>query len=128
VGAVLPFSPANEPPPDATLAALVRVVEGLAAKVEALSAEVAALRSASPVPVRSLSLRQAAKALGKSRTRTLPRLISEGHIRVVTIDGKPTIPSDEIERVIREGTAPAPPKAKRPAPTRNRAPLARDLA
>jgi hypothetical protein len=116
---------ANEPDP--TLAGVLRAVTTLTAEVVALRADVAALRSPAPPP-RLISLRQAARILGISRTRTLPALMRDRRIRVVRVNGRPKIPMEEIARIGREGASDIPTgKATRPAPVRSQAPLARDL-
>jgi hypothetical protein len=128
--------PANQP---MALAALARSVEALTSEVVDLHAEVRALR-AGPVAVpddarRLVSLREAARLLGISRTRTLPALIREQRIHVVKVNGKPKIAMHEIERIGSEGAsamlpplASEPQKQKRPSPPKqSRAPLARDL-
>jgi hypothetical protein len=119
--ALAPADAANHAP----LATLLTAFATLTDEVVALRAEVRALRA--PMG-RLLSLREAARVLGVSRNRTLPVLIREGRVRVVTVNGKPKIPADEVERISREGTgAFTPSRAKRPA-ARSQAPLARDLA
>ncbi len=55
-----------------------------------------------------LSKRQAAKLLGVSRGRTLDELIRTGHLRPVVVLGRLKLPREEVERLAREGTEPAP--------------------
>lgn len=120
---------ANEPmaPGDAILSE----VRLLRASFDALAAEVASLRAgaAAPRTPHLLSMREAARALRVSRTRTLPSLIRDHGIRIVDVNGRPRISSDEIERVCREGASSPlnPGKAKRVARSRPGAPLARSL-
>jgi hypothetical protein len=61
-----------------------------------------------PVEPLLLSKRRAAKLLGIGRGKMLERLIREGHIRPVVILGEQKIPRAELDRLVREGTEPAP--------------------
>lgn len=64
-----------------------------------------------------LSLARAASLLGVSRNRTLHDLIDSGALRVVVVAGRVRVPLEEVERVAREGTEPAPkPRRHRRAP------------
>jgi hypothetical protein len=114
-------------------AAVAAKLEPLCVEIARLARAVASLNEAPRQPApgpRLLSLRQAARELGVSRTRTLPELIKAGRIRVVTVNGKPKVSVHEIERVAREGTEHA---AREVALANGRprrdphAPLARDL-
>jgi len=123
--AVPHLAPANEPMPAALLERLAAVLEGLERRLAPLEAANEPMRA----ECRLLSMRQAARRLGISRTRTLPDLIRDRRIRTVTVNGRPKVPAHEVERIEREGTASfsVANKAKRPAPRRRQAPLARDL-
>lgn len=74
----------------------------LAAEVKALRQELADLRaSLSPSPALGpgpelLSLREAARQLGVSRTRTLPALIRAGHIKTVRVGGREKIRASDL--------------------------------
>lgn len=115
---------ANEPMREHVLAALISIDARLA-RIEA------ALVCPANEPMRGerrlLSMREAASMLGVSRTRTLPLLVKDRRIRVVTVNGRPKVPREEVERIEREGTGSFRPSATRPIPDRSRAPLARDL-
>lgn len=122
------LAPANEP---MVAAAVLEAIEHLRAEVAALAREVAKLRrsTAAPNTPRLVSFREAARRLGVSRTRTLPALIRDKAIRVVHVNGRARISTDEIERLCREGAASrfAAQRAK-PQPRASRgAPLARSL-
>jgi hypothetical protein len=99
----------------------VKVGNAEATVLEALLNEVTALRkevrrSGSRDFKRLLSLRQAALALGVSRTRTLPLLIERGLLKPVTVGGRKRIPSAQIEQLAFEGFDVS-------APVRRRVPL-----
>lgn len=60
-----------------------------------------------------LSLARAAALLGVSRNRTIHDLIDSGALRVVVVAGRIRVPREEVERLAREGSEPAP-KPRRP--------------
>ncbi|WP_350102538.1 helix-turn-helix domain-containing protein [Myxococcus sp. SDU36] len=60
------------------------------------------------MPPLLLSKRQAARLLGISRGRTLDELLKAGHLRPVLVLGRLKLPREEVERLAREGTEPAP--------------------
>lgn len=104
------LQPANEPQIDslvARLASLEATVERLASLLEARDAAPAA----SP---RLLSFRAAAKRLGVSRSTTLPDMVKDRRIRVVTVGGRSKIPLSEVERIERDGSASTPARATSP--------------
>lgn len=116
---LLPFNPHHMPsavpvredhePDDSE--SLARTVDRLARQVAALTETVLrhmdeAHGTARP---RLLSVREAAKRLGVSASNTLRPAIRAGCVRTVTLPGtrrSVRIPSDEVERIGREGLAP----------------------
>ncbi len=60
----------------------------------------------SHVPKQLLSLRMAARELGISRSKSLPRYIRAGLIKTTSIGGRVRISRDEIDRVLRDGLPP----------------------
>jgi hypothetical protein len=77
-------------------------------------------RSATRDVRRLLSFRQAAAALGVSRTRTLPLLIERGLLKPVAVGGRKRIPSAQIEQLAFEGFEVAGPAHRRSKPARKR--------
>jgi excisionase family DNA binding protein len=61
-----------------------------------------------------MSVAQAAKVLGRSRTRTLRPAVARGEIRMVTVGARQLIPKSEVVRVAEEGLR------ERGAPARRR--------
>src|SRR6266545_8300192 len=98
--AAVPLQPANEPRRDDLLERLVSTLE----RVERRLARLEAANEPMRAECRLLSMREAARRLGVSRTRTLPDLIRDRRIRTVTVNGRPKVPMEEVERVEREGT------------------------
>ncbi len=66
-----------------------------------------------------LSVRQAAKLLGRSRSRVLTPAIARGEIRTVAVGRRRLVPRNELERVLAEGIQPhvatCPARHRRPA-------------
>ena len=56
------------------------------------------------------------------RTRTLQRLIEQGHLRAVTVGKRVRIPLTEIERFLAEGEGPAPTSTAARQPMKQRLP------
>jgi hypothetical protein len=77
----------------------------MTSEIEALRAEIQALRRDLTPPPQLLSIRQAAKYLGVSACRTLGPLVASGAVRtvVLTPGARPKIPLEEVQRIAREG-------------------------
>lgn len=96
----------------------------LLAKVDALQAEVSALKTTTArAPKALLSLRQAAARLGVDRGTTLRDLITSGQLQTVTANDKTKVPASEVERLSRTGfDSSTPIPSRRRAPTKKNAP------
>ncbi|HEY4884125.1 MAG TPA: hypothetical protein VII08_10865 [Myxococcales bacterium] len=76
----------------------------LAERIDALSKQVGTLlRRRPPELAAPVSLVEAARVLGVSKTRTLLPAIRRGDVRVVRVGGRLRVPVDELERIEVEG-------------------------
>jgi excisionase family DNA binding protein len=118
--APVPLTAANEPMVADVLTRLDRI-EALVAK---FVSEMPRRRRGEDS--RLLTMSQAARRLGVSRTRTLPLLIQDRRIRTVTVAGQTRIPASEVERIEAEGTAHISTKKRRQR-SASEAPLVTDM-
>ena len=76
---------------------------------------------ASPPSLAPLSLREAARRLGISRTRTLVPAIEAGMVRTIKIGKQHRIPLDEVTRLARDGLGESAPSTRKSKAQRGRA-------
>ncbi len=82
-------------------------------EVAALAEQVGTLvRRREPQVGAPVSLREAARRLHISKSRSLTPAIAAGTVRTVRVGGRTKVPADELQRLAREGLEPVAPKRR----------------